>query len=108
MCGFAAPCAARISSATGLRLADYNIMAIATQKKKLKEEEESRNFFCVMSDAFRLFARRSSAVLGGAWAFASAKRNGNNSGGKTRLSRAEPASKGKGIYTCQTLPSSRS
>jgi hypothetical protein len=58
MCGFAAPCAARISAATSLRLADYNIMAIATQKEKLKQQKESRNFFCVMSGAFR----RSSAV----------------------------------------------
>ena len=40
-----------------------------TQKKKLKEQEESRDFFCVMSDAFRIFARRSSTVLGSAWAF---------------------------------------
>ena len=44
-------------------------MAIATQKKKLKEREESRDFFCVISDAFRIFARRSSRVLGSAWAF---------------------------------------
>ena len=43
-----------------------------TQKKKLKEQEESRDFFCVMSDAFRIFARRSSMVLGSAWVFASA------------------------------------
>ena len=41
-----------------------------TQKEKLKEREESRDFFCVMSDAFRIFARRSSTVLGSAWAFA--------------------------------------
>jgi low affinity Fe/Cu permease len=40
-----------------------------TQKKKLNEREESRDFFCVASDAFRIFARRSSAVLGSAWAF---------------------------------------
>src|SRR5437764_10817215 len=44
-------------------------MPIATQKKKLKEREESRDFFCVISDAFRIFARRSSRVLGSAWAF---------------------------------------
>jgi low affinity Fe/Cu permease len=42
-----------------------------TQKKKLKEQE-SRDFFCVVSDAFRIFARRSSRVLGSAWAFAGA------------------------------------
>jgi low affinity Fe/Cu permease len=40
-----------------------------TRKKKLKEQEESRDFFCVISDAFRIFARRSSRVLGSAWAF---------------------------------------
>jgi low affinity Fe/Cu permease len=43
-----------------------------TQKKKLKQQEESKNFFCVVSDAFRIFARRSSRVLGSAWAFAGA------------------------------------
>jgi low affinity Fe/Cu permease len=42
---------------------------VKTQKKKPKEQEESRDFFCVMSDAFRIFARRSSMVLGSAWAF---------------------------------------
>jgi len=40
-----------------------------TQKKKLKQREESRDFFCVASDVFRVFARRSSTVLGSAWAF---------------------------------------
>jgi low affinity Fe/Cu permease len=45
---------------------------VETQKEKLKEQEESRDLFCVVSDAFRIFARRSSAVLGSAWAFASA------------------------------------
>ena len=43
-----------------------------TPKEKLTEQEESRDFFCVASDAFRIFARRSSRVLGSAWAFASA------------------------------------
>jgi low affinity Fe/Cu permease len=47
----------------------HNIMAIATQKEKLERQEESRDFFCVVSDAFRLFARRSSMVLGSAWVF---------------------------------------
>jgi low affinity Fe/Cu permease len=44
-------------------------MKMETQKEKLKEQEESRDFFCVVSDAFRLFARRASMVLGSAWAF---------------------------------------
>jgi low affinity Fe/Cu permease len=47
-------------------------MAMETQREKLKQQEESRDFFCVVSDAFRLFARRSSMVLGSAWAFATA------------------------------------
>src|SRR5881398_3104305 len=44
-------------------------MATVTEKENLKQQEESRDFFCVISDAFRLFARRSSMVLGSAWAF---------------------------------------
>jgi len=35
-----------------------------TQEQKLKEQEKSRHFFCVMSDAFRIFAKRSSMALG--------------------------------------------
>lgn len=41
-----------------------------TQKKRLKEHEQKRDLFCLVSDAFRVFARRSSLVLGSAWAFA--------------------------------------
>ena len=47
-------------------------MAQETQVAKLKEHEKERDFFCVVSDAFRVFARRSSAMLGSAWAFAGA------------------------------------
>jgi len=43
-----------------------------TQVEKLKEHERKRDFFCVVSDAFRVFARRSSRILGSAWAFAGA------------------------------------
>jgi low affinity Fe/Cu permease len=43
-----------------------------TQIEKLMEQEKERNFFCVVSDAFRVFARRSSMILGSAWAFAGA------------------------------------
>jgi len=43
-----------------------------TQVEKLKEREQQRDFFCVVSDAFRVFARRSSMMLGSAWAFAGA------------------------------------
>jgi low affinity Fe/Cu permease len=43
-----------------------------TQTQELKKHEAERDIFCVVSDAFRVFARRSSAVLGSAWAFAGA------------------------------------
>jgi low affinity Fe/Cu permease len=47
-------------------------MVQETQAGKLKEHEEERDFFCVVSDAFRVFARRSSIILGSAWSFAGA------------------------------------
>ena len=47
-------------------------MARETQAGKLKEHEKERDFFCVVSDAFRVFARRSSVILGSAWSFAGA------------------------------------
>jgi low affinity Fe/Cu permease len=40
-----------------------------TEGQKLKEEEKSGSVFCAVQDAFRVFARRSSNVLGSAWAF---------------------------------------
>src|SRR5882724_1237993 len=43
-----------------------------TQAKELKKNEQQRDFFCVVSDAFRVFARRSSSMLGSAWAFTAA------------------------------------
>lgn len=43
-----------------------------TQVEKLRERESERDFFCIVSDAFRVFARTSSRVLGSAWAFAAA------------------------------------
>jgi low affinity Fe/Cu permease len=42
------------------------------QRETLKPQEKSRDFFCVASDAFRLFAKRSSTMFGSAWAFATA------------------------------------
>ena len=47
-------------------------MAHETQVEKLKEHEKERDLFCVVSDAFRVFARHSSTMLGSAWAFAGA------------------------------------
>ena len=40
-----------------------------TDTEKLNEQEEKRDFFCIVNDSFRIFARRSSIVLGSAWAF---------------------------------------
>jgi low affinity Fe/Cu permease len=40
--------------------------------KDLKEDKQERDFYCVVSDAFRVFARRSSTILGSAWAFGGA------------------------------------
>src|SRR5438132_2983922 len=47
-------------------------MAQETQTEKLKEHEKQRDFFCVVSDAIRVFARRSSIILWSAWSFAGA------------------------------------
>jgi low affinity Fe/Cu permease len=43
-----------------------------SQTEKLKKQEKERDFFCVVSDAFRVFARHSAIALGSAWAFAGA------------------------------------
>src|SRR5690349_17509409 len=43
-----------------------------TQPEELKEHERQRDFFCAVSDAFRVFAQRSAVMLGSAWAFAAA------------------------------------
>ena len=43
-----------------------------TETDQLKGQEKERDFFCVVSDAFRIFARRCSITLGSAWSFAGA------------------------------------
>jgi low affinity Fe/Cu permease len=43
-----------------------------TQEEELKKNEQERDFFCVVTDAFRVFAHRSSVMLGSAWAFTGA------------------------------------
>jgi low affinity Fe/Cu permease len=43
-----------------------------SQVEQLKQHEQERDFFCVVRDAFRVFAHRSSAMLGSAWAFSAA------------------------------------
>ena len=51
------------------RLRDMANKAGAAKKEKTEEE---RDIFCVVSDAFRSFAHRSSILLGSAWAFCAA------------------------------------
>src|SRR6266436_4924617 len=43
-----------------------------TQPEELEEHERERDFFCIVSDAFRVFAHRSSVMLGSAGAFTGA------------------------------------
>jgi low affinity Fe/Cu permease len=43
-----------------------------TQTQELREHKQERDFFCLISDAFRVFAHRSSVMLGSAWAFTGA------------------------------------
>ena len=43
-----------------------------TRTKKPRKDEEERDFFCIVSDAFRVFARRSARILGSACAFGGA------------------------------------
>ena len=43
-----------------------------TQPQDLKKHERERDFYCVISDAFRVFAHRSATMLGSAWAFTGA------------------------------------
>jgi len=43
-----------------------------TQASELKQHEQERDFFCVISDAFRVFAQRCASMLGSAWAFTGA------------------------------------
>ena len=47
-------------------------MANKTGSKAAKKPEPERDMFCVVSDAFRCFAQRSSMLLGSAWAFCAA------------------------------------
>lgn len=43
-----------------------------TQAENPNKKEKKRDFFRVISDAFRIFARHSASALGSAWAFAGA------------------------------------
>ena len=43
-----------------------------TEVEELKAHKQERDVFCVVRDAFRVFAQRCSAMLGSAWAFSAA------------------------------------
>src|SRR5215831_18752513 len=60
---------ARKLAVTRERLTDMANEARAGGRNK---NEQERDFFCVVSDAFRSFAHRSSILLGSAWAFCGA------------------------------------
>jgi low affinity Fe/Cu permease len=60
---------ARKLGVTRERLSD---MANKTGSKDQKKDKQERDFFCVLSDAFRSFAQRSSILVGSAWAFGGA------------------------------------
>ena len=47
-------------------------MATHAWTKEAQRNEQERDFFCIVRDAFRCFAQRSSSVLGSAWAFCGA------------------------------------
>jgi len=47
-------------------------MANNARAGERKRNEQKRDFFCVVRDAFRCFAQRSSTLLGSAWAFCGA------------------------------------
>jgi low affinity Fe/Cu permease len=47
-------------------------MANKTQTKEATKDQQKRDFFYVVTDAFRLFAQRASVMLGSAWAFCGA------------------------------------
>ena len=47
-------------------------MANKARAGERKRNEQKRDFFCVVRDAFRCFAQRSSTLLGSAWAFCGA------------------------------------
>ena len=49
-----------------------NDMVNHAQANQAKTNEQERDFFCVVRDAFRSFAQRSSSVLGSAWSFCGA------------------------------------
>jgi low affinity Fe/Cu permease len=55
--------------AQAARIQNESIKDMKTDKEQLNEQERKRDFFCLVNDSFRIFARRSSIVLGSAWAF---------------------------------------
>jgi low affinity Fe/Cu permease len=63
------PCLVRAIEYSG---AKAKVAVNKNQIEQPKKDEEERDFLCLVSDAFRVFARHSSMILGSAWAFAGA------------------------------------
>jgi low affinity Fe/Cu permease len=74
MCFVSTHCPGRLGSARKLRVTRERLsdMAKHARAQKSRTDEQERDFFCVVRDAFRCFAQRSSILLGSAWAFAAA------------------------------------
>jgi low affinity Fe/Cu permease len=56
----------------GVALERLSDVANKTGAKEATKDRPERDIFCVVRDAFRCFAQRSSALLGSAWAFSGA------------------------------------
>src|SRR5580765_8541035 len=50
-------------------MVEDRITNVPTQTTKGKADSVERNVFCMVQDAFRVFARKTSEVLGSAWSF---------------------------------------
>src|SRR5438477_3500922 len=64
--------ASSVRAVSESRAKSYGTIVNKTQPEELKQHEQERDFFCVVSDAFHVFAQRSAILLGSAWAFAAA------------------------------------
>jgi low affinity Fe/Cu permease len=61
-----------VRAVSGSRAKGYRAIVNKTQTAELRQHEQERDFICVVRDAFRVFAQRSAAALGSAWAFTGA------------------------------------
>lgn len=74
ICFAVQPCGNPDIGARNFSGARENLISLVnkSQTEELKRHEQERDFFCVIRDAFRVFAQRCSAMLGSAWAFSAA------------------------------------